>query len=400
MNIAYFDCFSGISGNMVLASLIELGVPVAWLKQELSRLPLTGFEIELTYKHRYGIKAAHVQVHVTDHETERTYKTIVALIDHSPLPEEVKQISRSIFHCLATAESHIHGTELDHVHFHELGGIDAIVDIVGTALGVHYLKIDHFFSSPVPLGHGFVQCRHGNLPLPAPATLEILNHIPVYGVAETKELVTPTGAAILATLVKEFSPMPVMRIDKVGYGAGTYIFDTRPNVLRVIMGQSDSQKQIHETSTQTIRIIEATIDDMNPQIYSYVMERLFEAGALDVCWIPVYMKKNRPGIIIQVLCDESHHDHIVHILFSETTTIGLRWYSAARDVLYRELVCVNTDLGNIQAKRILRKDGTVCLKPEYESCKTIAKEKQIPIQSVFDTLNKACLTTSRPRNPI
>ncbi|MDO9565941.1 MAG: nickel pincer cofactor biosynthesis protein LarC [Candidatus Desulfaltia sp.] len=384
--IAYFDCFSGISGDMTLGAFIDLGVPVKWLEESLCAIPLTGFDIAVSSVVRHGITAKSVHVYSEDNAQSRDYTEIRSLIEKSALSVMVKENSLKIFERLANAESKIHGCPAEKVHFHEVGGIDAIADIVGAALCVEYLGIKRITASSLALGTGFVSCRHGTLPVPAPATLEILKGIPVFGSGITHELVTPTGAAIIATLAESYGPMPDMVIKKTGYGAGKQDIQSKPNLLRIIAGTP----QNHQTGCQkeTIVVIETCIDDMNPEIFGFVMDRLFEDGALDVYWIPVFMKKNRPGTMMQVLCRKSRKDIIIKRILSETTSSGVRYYNVERAILAREEIIVKTGYGRIKAKRITDPAGSMRIVPEYEACKKIALEKNIPIRVVYDTIAK------------
>ena len=386
--LAYFDCFSGISGDMTLGALLDLGVPLEWLKEQLHRVPLADFDILVSPVQRHGIHAASVQVEIQDSKTSRHYSDIRDLIENSPLSDSVKSTSLAIFKRLAEAEARIHHRPVDHVHFHEVGGVDAIVDIVGTALGLDYLGIKKIVASPVPLGKGFVACSHGNLPLPAPATLGILEGVPVYGTDIPYELVTPTGAAIIRSLAQRFEPLPQMVIARIGYGAGQHDFEDRPNLLRVLLGaESESAVDLDgKLSEDQITIVETCIDDMNPELFGYLMERLFEDGALDVYWIPVYMKKNRPGTMLQVLCKIDRRETLIHRILIETTTLGVRYYPSRRRLLKRESVEVKTSYGVIAVKRIKDPQGNVRNIPEYEECRKIAIKKNIPLRVVYDTI--------------
>ena len=387
---AYFDCFSGISGDMTLGALIDLGVKPGWLQDELTRLPLKGFHLIVTPVVRSGISANLVKVEVDDSKKSRDFKEIKSLLESCPLSEIVKSNSLNIFEKLARVEAGIHGCSPEEVHFHELGGIDAIVDIVGTALCLEKLGINKITASKLPLGSGFVDCQHGKLPLPAPATIEILKDIPIYGTEAASELVTPTGAAIIACLADSFGPLPEMRAKKTGYGAGQRELQDRPNLLRIIAGTPVAPKIDLKHSLQTDRIIilETCIDDMNPELFGFLMERLFEDGALDVYWIPVHMKKNRPGTMVQVLCTEDRKDNLIRRLLAETTSLGIRYYHAQRQLLTRDQMTITTSLGEIRVKRIKDQQGNMRLIPEYEACKEIALQKKIPLRLVYDTIIK------------
>ena len=387
---AYFDCFSGISGDMTLGALIDLGVSPGWLQDELTRLPLKGFQLAVTPVVRSGISANLVKVEVHDSKKSRDFKEIKSLIETCPLSETVKSNSLNIFEKLARAEAAIHGCSPEEVHFHELGGIDAIVDIVGTALCLEKLGINKITASKLPLGSGFVDCQHGKLPIPAPATLEILENIPIYGTEAMNELVTPTGAAIIACLADSFGPLPEMSLKKTGYGAGQRKLQDRPNLLRIISGTPVGPEIDLKDSLQTdqIIILETCIDDMNPELFGFLMERIFEDGALDVYWIPVHMKKNRPGTMVQVLCKEDRKDNLIRRLFAETTSLGIRYYHAHRQLLARDELTVTTSFGEIRVKRIKDQLGSMRLIPEYEACKEIALQRKIPLRVVYDTIAK------------
>lgn len=383
---AYFDCFSGISGDMTLGALIDMGAPVDWLQKELSRLPLTGFQLKATSVVRNGIRATSVKVEIQESGPSRDYRAIKSLLQACDLSEGVISSSLAVFERLARAEAHIHDCSVQDVHFHELGGIDAIVDIVGTALCLEKLGIDEVVSSKIPLGSGFVDCQHGKLPVPAPATIEILKDAPIYGTDTAAELVTPTGAAIIASLAKSYGALPPMHVKKTGYGAGQRVLPDRPNLLRIIAGSPD----LSEAGLQTdqVIILETNIDDMNPELFGFLMERLFADGALDVYWLPVHMKKDRPGTLIQVLCEEPAKDRLIQRLLSETTSLGVRYYKAARKLLAREPLTVHTSFGEIRVKRVKNPDGSERLIPEYDICRQIALKRNIPLREVYEKIVK------------
>ncbi len=384
--IAYFDCFCGISGDMTLGAFIDIGVPLSWLKDSLAKLPLKDFDLSAESISRSGIKAQRVHVITKNTSRSRHYAEIKDLVKNSPLPKKVKEKSLEIFERLAIAEAEIHGQPKEKVHFHELGGIDAIVDIVGTALCLEYLGIEKVVASKIPLGNGFVSCRHGTLPVPAPATLSILKGTPVYGTEIPYELVTPTGAAIITSLADSFENIPDMIVEKTGYGAGKRELKTIPNLLRIIIGTSANH--ISDYQKDRISVVETCIDDMNPEFFGFLMDRLFEEGALDVYLIPVFMKKNRPGTMIQVLCMEDRKKSIINRILSETTSLGVRYYDVQRTKLVRENITIKTSYGDVQIKRIKNPNGSVQLVPEYEVCKKIAIEKGIPLKTVYDTIIK------------
>ena len=386
--LAYFDCFSGISGDMTLGALVDLGVSSNWIRENISEMPLAGFDIEEKTVSRNGIHATKIDVIVDEGQPRRDYIQIKTLIQVSTLKESVKELSLKILERIAEAESKIHGCPKEKVHFHEVGGVDAIVDIVGTALGIDYLNIDTVVASKIPLGTGFTKSMHGVIPVPSPATLAILKGVPTYGAGIKSELVTPTGAAIITSLTEFFGPMPEMIVKQIGYGAGTRVLQSQPNLLRVVIGKMGEQKlsKISNLKEDDVLIIESAIDDMNPEIYGFLMEKLFGDGALDVCWIPLQMKKNRPGTLIQILCHSEKKEDLIKTLLTETTSIGVRFYPAHRYLLQRDMVKVKTSYGEIEAKRIVGLDGKIRIVPEYEVCKRVAMEQNIPIKVIYDQI--------------
>jgi pyridinium-3,5-bisthiocarboxylic acid mononucleotide nickel chelatase len=384
MTLAYFDCFSGISGDMTLGALVHLGVPLDRLQQALSELPLAGFELHAQTVQRNGIEAVRVEVQTAETHHHRTFGQIQILIENSPLPERVKAASLSIFERLAEAESKIHGCAKEAVHFHEVGGIDAIVDIVGTCLGLAHLGVVAMAASPLPMGGGFVTCAHGLLPVPAPAVLELLQGVPVYGGDLQEELVTPTGAAILVGSGAEFKSMPPLKVRRTGYGAGARERNGPPNLLRIVLG--DPLVEEPAGASEPLTLVESCIDDMNPEIFSYLMETLFADGALDVYWVPVQMKKNRPGILVNVLCAPGRKDAVVQRILSETTSLGVRFHDVRRTALVREAVEVSSAFGRILVKKVLDMKGGVRLVPEYEVCRRIARERNLPLHEVYETV--------------
>ena len=388
--IAYFDCFSGISGDMTLGALVDLGVPVEFLKSSISRLPLTGFDIVENTVSRNGIRAKQIEVVVDENQPRRDYHQIKTLIEASPFEDNVKNTGLAIFQKIAEAEARIHNSPVERVHFHEVGGVDAIVDVIGTALGMAWLKIDAVSASRLPLGYGLTRSMHGIIPIPAPATLEILKNIPTYGSDVPFELVTPTGAGIVATLSRSFGTMPEMTVERTGYGSGQRILESRPNLLRIVLGHSpeDSVQAGANCLEDDVVVIETNIDDMNPEIFGYLMERLLQAGALDVCWFPVYMKKNRPGTMVQILCRKAEKKAIGEILFTETTSIGIRYHDAHRTILKREISQFESSYGMIRVKKVIEINGTTRLVPEYDECRKIAVQKNIPMRAVYERLLK------------
>ncbi|MDY6990051.1 MAG: nickel pincer cofactor biosynthesis protein LarC [Thermodesulfobacteriota bacterium] len=383
MKILYFDCFSGISGDMILGAFMDLGVPKDVIEESIRNLPLEAFHLEVRTAPRMNIWGQQVRVVVEEHNHARNYRDIRALIEKSPLTDRAKALSLKVFSKLAAAEASIHHCPKEEVHFHELGGVDAIVDIVGAALAAEWLNTDRVMASEIPLGKGFVTCEHGVLPVPAPATVALLQGVPVYGTGVSHELVTPTGAAIIACLAEDFGPMPEMRIKQVGYGVGARELEEMPNLLRVLAGEPASMYE-----KDRVAVLETNVDDMNPEIFGFVMERLFEDGALDVIWIPVSMKKNRPGTMIQVICNEDDRDKVVQRILSETTATGVRHYGAARTKLPRKVKEAITSLGKVRVKEVSGPMGRLSVAPEYEDCKEIALKKKIPLKVVYETILK------------
>ncbi|RJQ70866.1 MAG: nickel pincer cofactor biosynthesis protein LarC [Desulfobacteraceae bacterium] len=380
MTLAYFDCFSGISGDMTLGALVHLGVPLSRLQSSIAELPLEGFALQAHTVRRNGIEAIRVEVQTAPTQEHRTFAQIKTLIEKSPLPETVKTTSLAIFERLAEAEGKVHGCAKESVHFHEVGGLDAIVDIVGACLGLAHLGVETIIASPLPMGGGFVACAHGLLPVPAPAVVELLKGAPVYGGNLQEELVTPTGAAILAGTGAEFKAMPPLRIRRTGYGAGARERSGPPNLLRILIGDPLTEPDV---APEKLVLVESCIDDMNPEIFSYIMETLFEDGALDVYWVPVQMKKNRPGTLVNVLCAPEHREAVVRRILTETTSLGVRFHDVRRTALVREIVEVASEYGKVQVKKVFGIDGGVRLVPEYEVCRGIARERNLPLHQVY-----------------
>lgn len=382
MNILYCDCLSGISGNMFLGALLDLGLSLNDLEVELKKLNLPKVELKLEKVFRNGIKGTFF--HVNEHTQEtghRPFSEIVNLIKKSRLSYEVKRKSFCIFSKIAKAEAKIHGQKIRDVLFHEVGAIDSIVDVVGSAIGIEKLGIKKVYSSKIPLGRGFISCQHGFLPVPSPATLEILKNVPVYDGKVEQELVTPTGAAIIATLAEKFGNLPQMKILKVGYGAGSKDRKDIPNILRIVIG-----KEENSFLTENVYVIETNIDNMNPEIYEYLMERLFEAGALDVSFTQIQMKKNRPGTLLKVITKKENQKELIEIIFKESSTTGVRAYIAERFILPRKITEISTSLGMMPVKTARDMEGNKKSMPEYEICKKIAKEKGIPLLKVYQTI--------------
>ncbi|MBK5092955.1 MAG: nickel pincer cofactor biosynthesis protein LarC [Actinobacteria bacterium] len=379
MTIAYFDCFSGISGDMILGALVDLGLDVEDLASTLSSLDLEEFRLETREVSSYGLRATKVDVIFPDSVLVRTFNNIRDLIENSTLPQRVKATSMEIFMRLASAESVVHGKPIDQVHFHEVGAVDSIVDIVGSAYGVHALGITEVFSSPLPMGHGMIKTAHGALPVPAPAVLEILQDTPTYGRGIPTEIVTPTGAAVIKTLATSFGVAPPMRIDRVGCGAGTKDIGV-PNLLRVVTGVPIEYPAEGE---ELAYLVSTNIDDMNPEFYDYVIERLLGAGAHDVWLTPIQMKKTRPGTVITVLCAPGDATALKRILLEETSTFGLRTSTVMKKAIEREIVEVETPWGKVAVKVGREGNRVTNISPEFADCARIAGEQGVPIKEVF-----------------
>ncbi len=384
---AHFDCFSGISGDMVLGAFVDMGVSTQWLTEMIHSLSIGEVEIVARDVTKNGIGAKKITVLEKEASPARNYRDIINIIENGTLGDRVKNTAVDIFSRIAAAEARVHRCEKDHVHFHEVGAVDSIVDVVGAALCLDYLNIDTVSASPLPLGSGFVDCSHGKLPVPAPATLEIVKGIPVYGGTSAGERVTPTGAGIIASLSQEFGPIPDMQIDRVGYGSGSRESRDLPNLLRVFVGKkiATTTKPGHDD----VCVVEANIDDMNPELYGYLMEKLFSDGALDVSYTPVQMKKNRPGTKVEVLCPPEKRPDITRCLFAETSTIGVRYHLVHRQTLRRSLCQVTTCFGEIQVKCTTDPDGRRQYAPEYEACRKIALKNNVPLKRVYEAVAKA-----------
>ncbi len=386
MKIAYFDCFSGISGDMCLGAFIDAGVSLKQLKNELKKIPVSGYALTSKKVHRSKFSATKVDV-VTDKKIEnqkyngRKWSDIEKIINNSSLHNSIKEKGLRIFRRIFKAESKVHGRSFDQIHIHELGAIDCIIDIFGTLICLDILGIEKIFSSPLNLGSGSTDTEHGIIPVPSPATLEILKKIPVYSREIPFELTTPTGAAIVKELSSGFGDIPAMKIETTGSGAGNRDFENWPNVLRIFIGVKASPAISRNDS---IIVIETNIDDMNPQIYEYVIERLFEEGAVDVFLTQIIMKKGRPGVKLTVLCYENNLNKLTDILFKETTTIGIRYYKAERKILERQIKEIDTAFGMIRVKVSGSEKYIIKSMPEYDDCKRLAKKNKVPLINLIN----------------
>ena len=394
MKILYYECFAGISGDMNLGAMVDIGIKPEYLVTELKKLVIKGYELKIFKDQRKGISGTKVDVeieagnnkssHDNSKHVHRNLKNIKTIINDSMLNDNIKNISLKIFKKVAEAESVIHNKDINEIFFHEVGAIDSIVDIVGAAICIDYLKPDKIYSSTVELGGGFVKCEHGTLPVPAPASVEILKGAPVRKGTVQYEAATPTGSAILASCVDEFTDKIDFIIEKTGYGIGSKDGNI-PNVLRLYLGKSTIKESVEKDSSL---IIECNIDDMNPEFYDYIINSLFDAGAKDVYITPIIMKKSRPAAKLSVLCNKGSEMLIENILFTETSSIGLRKYSVEKIMLERKIESVNTKYGEVKIKSAFYKDKIIKSKPEYEDCIKIAKKENIPIKEVYNLVEK------------
>ena len=390
VKICYLDCFSGVSGDMLLGALVDAGADADELRKRIGRLGLEGVELHFEKCKRSGIGGTNLTVQVAHDHHHRSLSRIEEIITGGDLSGSVKERSIRIFRRLGEVEAAIHQMPIEKVHFHEVGALDSITDIVGACIAFDLLGIEKVYCSPLNLGSGTVEAAHGVMPVPAPATAALVQGTPTYSEGPAAELTTPTGAAIVTTLADEFGTMPAMRISSVGYGAGDRDFKKHPNLLRVVIGE---QSQAREATR--IFVIEANVDDMNPQLAGYVRERLQDTGALDVTLAPVYMKKDRPGLMISVLAKPEDREKLSELLFTETTTLGIRMYPVERRVLERRWQPVETSYGEVRIK-VASENGTVRnFAPEYEDCRRIALEKGVPFKEVWQQANFEFLRLSQ-----
>ncbi len=385
MKICYLDAFSGISGDMTVGALIDAGADAGALFEMLTSLG-TGAKFEVEKTNRRGITASKFHVNAGQTKNHRHLKDIVEMIAKSGLPDPAKQNATAVFERLGEAEAKVHGIPITKVHFHEVGAVDSISDIAGACAAFHLLGVDAVYSSPVNVGSGTVQTEHGLLPVPAPATAALLAAKPIYARGPAVELTTPTGAAIAVTLARDFGSLPPLRITSIGYGAGDKDFPEHANVLRVLVGDSTEARE-----STTVSVIEANIDDSSPQVLGYAMERLLESGALDVTLEPVLMKKNRPGTLLRVIAKPDDREALAQLLFDETSTLGLRIYSAERRVKARQSVEVETPHGKVRMK--IAGDGSFA--PEYEDCRALARSSGVPLKQILSEANLAYFKNKR-----
>ncbi|HYW97923.1 MAG TPA: nickel pincer cofactor biosynthesis protein LarC [Candidatus Elarobacter sp.] len=393
MKLAYFDCFSGISGDMTLGALVDAGCDAEQLRSGLRGLQVPGWELSAEKVWKNGMAATYVKVTTEDQSKHRSLSAILEILQKSQLTPEVRHHAAEIFVKLGEAEARVHDVPIEKIHFHEVGAVDAIVDIVGACIGFHALGIEKFACSALNVGGGTAKMAHGVLPVPAPATANLLQGKPTYSNGVQRELVTPTGAAIVATLCDSFGPQPAMSVTAIGYGAGTADLEGQPNVVRIMIGEV-AEKTVAGFDEE-IAVIEANLDDMNPQIYGYFLEKALAAGALDVYTTPVQMKKNRPGTLLTVLCKPQDTNALMSLIFAETTTFGARTYRAQRRTLPREFVSVATNFGDVHIK-ISRVNGRILhVAPEYDDCRKLAVEKNVPLQRVISEALRAYETSGK-----
>ena len=397
--VLYFDPFNGISGDMILGALIDLGVPIDHLRSELGKLGLEEFDISSRQVERQGLFGLDVKVsrrpvdsghshehghdhgHHHGHSPARGFEQIRQLIEASDLDCWVKQTSVAIFRRLGEAEAKVHRSSLEKVHFHEVGALDSIVDIVGAAIGFHYLGVEEFYTAPLSLGHGTVTFSHGTWPVPAPATVELIRDLPAYPGSVAAEMTTPTGAALLAVLVRPGHEVPALRWTQSGFGAGDREFDQVPNLLRIMLGEADSQPTLQAEEDQVV-LLEANIDDMDAELFGHFLDKALQEGALDVFYTPVTMKKSRPGVLLSLLCRPAERDRFTRLVLEETTTLGVRWNPLRRQVLSREVRTVQTRYGEVRVKLGRLGGKTVNLAPEFDDLRRLAEEEGIPLKSL------------------
>ena len=404
MKVLYFDCFAGAAGDMILGALLDAGLPLEELTRALGSLAVEGWDVSVDRVIRTGVTATKFKVHERQHvhhvhdvhnvhhvhAPHHSLAEIRTAIDRSSLSDKGKARATSMFTRLGEAESAIHGIPIDKIHLHEVGALDSIIDIVGAVFAIEWFKADRIVCSPINVGSGMVRTEHGVFPVPAPATLSLLKNAPVYSSGIPSELLTPTGALVLTEFATAFGPIPPMTVDRVGYGAGDRELKETPNVVRVLVGEADALKtQDPGPTTMKVVVLECEIDDMNPQIFGVLMEKLYAAGALEVFYSAVQMKKNRPGTLMTIVAKPDQRDLMTDIVFRESTTIGIRHQELSRECLDREMVTVSTSLGPVRFK-VARRDGRVVnAQPEFEDLAKLSAERGIPIKDVQALAHKA-----------
>jgi pyridinium-3,5-bisthiocarboxylic acid mononucleotide nickel chelatase len=382
MQVAYFDCFSGISGDMIIGAMLDAGLELSYLESEIKKLGLKNVEIKASKTVRQNIASTQFTVLFEEQKHHRHLKDLYALVDNTSIDQDIKDKAKEVFHKIAVAEAKIHNMPVEKVHFHEIGAIDTIVDVLGALTGFRKLGIEKVFSSKLNVGSGFVTFSHGKFPVPAPATAEILKNIPVYATDSGGELVTPTGAAIITSICDSFGNMPSMRTRSIGYGSGTKEFE-HPNVLRLYLGEITP-----DNDDGSIYILETNIDDMNPQFYDHVFEKLYSEGALEVFMTNIQMKKNRPGIKLTILSPVENKERLLRVIFRETTSIGVRSRREARDILKREVRILDTPFGQVKAKVSYYKGEPVNTKVEYDDLKKLAAEHGEPLKNISSEITR------------
>lgn len=395
MKIAYFDCFSGASGDMILGALIDAGLSPRLLREELNKLRIPTVQIKVRKVMKGGLSSTRV---ITEGKNEkkshRHLKELLKIVDRSNLEAEVKERSREVFQRIASVEAGIHQQSVDEIHFHEIGGLDSVVDIVGAVWGLRKMGVEEVHVSKVNVGSGSVKCEHGILPVPAPATLALMKGKPIYSSGIERELLTPTGAAILTTLGSRFGALPTLQVEAIGYGAGRDDLP-HPNLLRLILGTKTMP-----SGKENVMIVETNIDDMNPQFYDYIMERLLTMGVQEVFLTPVLMKKNRPATLITVICSVEKMSSVAEFLLRETTTLGLRWREEEREKALREILTLRTKHGKIRFKLARWEGKPINLAPEYDDCKRLALSGRVPLKEVFEEARREAATfLSRSKFP-
>ena len=381
MKIAYFDCFAGAGGDMIVAAMLDAGLDEKFLKDQLSTLGINGLAIKITETRRAGLRAIQFEPTVPEQGCNRNLKQITEIINQSGISKQAKKTAIAIFNKLAQAEAAVHGKETDEIHFHEIGAVDSIVDIVSAAIGVEALGIEKVYCSTLSVGGGMVKCAHGLLPVPAPATAELLKNIPIAAGPAQVELLTPTAAAILTAIVGQFGPVPAMKIESAGYGAGTLQAEEFPNVLRLILGQ---QATADSADADSVYLLETNIDDVSGELVGSVTDKLMSAGALDVFTTPIYMKQNRPAVQISVLCEIGSGEQLEKVLFEQGLTFGIRKQILQRSKLAREFVTVETEFGKIRIKTGSLNGKIVNAKPEFSDCRLAAEKHSVAVKDVLD----------------
>lgn len=395
MRIAYFDCFSGISGDMVLGAVVDAGVPVGEIQRVIETLGLSECRLESREVRKNGFRATQVVVHTPAEHHHRHLHHILEMIRRADLTARQREWAEKVFTRLGEAEARVHGVPVEKVHFHEVGAADSIIDIVGSVFGLDLLGVEAVYASPIPTGGGSVRIAHGEVSVPAPATAELLRGVPIVPCDIPMELTTPTGAALITTLAEHFGPLPSMEIQKIGCGAGSRDIPSRANILRLFIGEAENpQKIAPHVRVDRVWVVQTNFDDLSGEVLGYTLERLWELGVLDVFTTPVQMKKNRPGVQVTVLCPVETVPAVEEVLFRETTTLGVRFWPVERHVLERRPTAVDTPWGSIQGKVSVLPDGTVKFSPEFEACREIARRHGIPLRDVFEAAEKAFIQTN------